>query len=456
MDQDNKNSSGAPSSDTTSALFVSARKKQLEQQETERRAKEKEEQRIAAEAEVRRLEQEVEERKRRVEEEAAEQKRQAEEETRRIAEEARAKNAEAAANPDAVLGAPAAKSKLPGLKLPRAAASSSASPPPSNPTSPPGGGAQKPAMNKKLLLIIGGAVLAVLAIVIVIFAVTGGGPATEDDVLDILYEYDVAYYMENGYEIWYGFFDDAERVQTAEYFLSVLKDLGEKVSGFNKNSLTSAINELYDEGYDMSMWDTLCYVTEIDGSYYVDLLYDDSYDDSYDELPEDEEYDPAMSEEYEVYTNDERGIEFYYPPSWIVTDVEDSETSAYVAPIMLTDGNVSMLVFNYSGEYSDFLEAEDSEFEDLLTEFAEDTLEDLGSADGTVTDVSYQEYDEYEDGSMDQVLSFVLDDVSCFAALRAFADGTAYGVFVAGLDEQQPTEIIDAVNTIIDSIFVSQ
>ncbi len=49
MDQDNKNTTGAPSNDTTSALFVSARKKQLEQQEADRRAREKEEQRLAAE-----------------------------------------------------------------------------------------------------------------------------------------------------------------------------------------------------------------------------------------------------------------------------------------------------------------------------------------------------------------------------------------------------------------------
>ena len=70
MAEENKNGSGAPSTDTTSALFVSARKKQLEQQEEARRAKEKEAQRLSAEAEVRRLEQEVEERRRKAEEAA--------------------------------------------------------------------------------------------------------------------------------------------------------------------------------------------------------------------------------------------------------------------------------------------------------------------------------------------------------------------------------------------------
>ena len=59
MAEDKKNPTGAPATDTTSALFVSARKKQLEQQEAERRAKEKEEALLAAEAETRRLELEV-------------------------------------------------------------------------------------------------------------------------------------------------------------------------------------------------------------------------------------------------------------------------------------------------------------------------------------------------------------------------------------------------------------
>ncbi|MDR0549150.1 MAG: hypothetical protein LBI10_07055 [Deltaproteobacteria bacterium] len=67
MVQDKKTPNVAPSTDTTSALFVSARKKQIEQQEAERRAKEKEEARLAAEAEVRRLEQEVEERRQKAE-----------------------------------------------------------------------------------------------------------------------------------------------------------------------------------------------------------------------------------------------------------------------------------------------------------------------------------------------------------------------------------------------------
>jgi hypothetical protein len=87
MAQDNENDSGAHSTDATSALFVSARKKQIEQQEAERREKEREEARLAAEAEVRRLEEEVEERRRKTEEE----KKLAEEEAKRAQEEMKAK-----------------------------------------------------------------------------------------------------------------------------------------------------------------------------------------------------------------------------------------------------------------------------------------------------------------------------------------------------------------------------
>ncbi len=82
---DNLNNNGAPSSDETSALFVSARKKQLAEQEQQRIAAEKEAARIAAEAEVRRLEAEVEERKRRAQEDAIKIQ-QEEEERRRMAD----------------------------------------------------------------------------------------------------------------------------------------------------------------------------------------------------------------------------------------------------------------------------------------------------------------------------------------------------------------------------------
>lgn len=66
---DEKKNLGASSSDSTSALFVTARKKQIAEQEAQRKAAEEEAKRVAAEAEVRRLEAEVEERKRKAEEE---------------------------------------------------------------------------------------------------------------------------------------------------------------------------------------------------------------------------------------------------------------------------------------------------------------------------------------------------------------------------------------------------
>lgn len=116
MAEDKKSNSGAPSTDTTSALFVSARKKQLEQQEAERRAKEKEEQRKAAEDEVRRLEKEVEDRRRKAEEDA----RKAEDEARRITQDAQARTAKAreeAQEADAKAPAPAKKERAAGSPL---------------------------------------------------------------------------------------------------------------------------------------------------------------------------------------------------------------------------------------------------------------------------------------------------------------------------------------------------
>lgn len=170
MDQENKNNTGAPSDDTTSALFVSTRKKQLEQQEAERRAREKEEQRLAAEAEVRRLEQEVEERRRKAEEDARRVTAEAEEEAKRIAEEARAKKARAAENPDEVLGVQPEKKeiKLPGFPGSPKAGSTPAAGAPTG-----GAAAAKTPQNKKLLLII--AAVAVVLVIVIIAVIVGGG-----------------------------------------------------------------------------------------------------------------------------------------------------------------------------------------------------------------------------------------------------------------------------------------
>lgn len=126
-----KKTTGAPSSDTTSALFVSARKKQLEQQEEERIAREKEEKRMAAEIEVRRLEKEVEERRKRAEEEAV-----------RVEEEAKRKPIDPAPrDPAAKEGGPLDALK----KLP-----------------------------KETLAIIGGGLVVLIAAIVLIIALSGG------------------------------------------------------------------------------------------------------------------------------------------------------------------------------------------------------------------------------------------------------------------------------------------
>ena len=86
MDEEKKNI-GASSEDDTSALFVTARKKQLAEQEARQKAAEEEARRVAAEAEVRRLEAEVAARKQKAEEEARRLAEEAEERRRRAEEE---------------------------------------------------------------------------------------------------------------------------------------------------------------------------------------------------------------------------------------------------------------------------------------------------------------------------------------------------------------------------------
>jgi hypothetical protein len=199
MDNDNKNTSGAPSSDTTSALFVSARKKQIEQQETERIAKEKEEKRLAAEAEVRRLEAEVADRKRKAEEDAAA----AEAEARRVAEESKAKIAAAASNPNAVLGA----QKSGGFTSSPASSGftpSASAPKPASPAATPSGGnaggsfIDKLKTNRQLQLICGGALAGVIVIVVVLAIVLGGGSAPLTDEYGNLINENGEYIDEDG------------------------------------------------------------------------------------------------------------------------------------------------------------------------------------------------------------------------------------------------------------------
>jgi hypothetical protein len=153
MADDKKSTSGAPSNDTTSALFVSARKKQLEQQEAERRAKEKEDARLTAEAEVRRLELEVEERRRRAEESA----RMAEAEAKQSEAEARKKREQAALElPPGLIGGQARPEAGPKSKL-----------------------------SGKMIAIVGGVAVAVIALVLVLVLRGGGEPYLTSNGIDI-------------------------------------------------------------------------------------------------------------------------------------------------------------------------------------------------------------------------------------------------------------------------------
>ncbi len=159
MDQKNSSNTGAPSTDTTQALFVSARKKQLEQQEAERLAKEREEERLAAEAEVCRLEQEVAERKRRAQEEA-----------KRVEEESALRREQAELD-----------AKQAEEESARARAAAREAPPPENGPSPkekaPAAkdAAKRGGAKPNRLLLIGGAAAAVIVVVILVVVLGSGG-----------------------------------------------------------------------------------------------------------------------------------------------------------------------------------------------------------------------------------------------------------------------------------------
>lgn len=160
---DPKKNLGAPSSDETSALFVSARKKQLAEQEALQKKQEEERRRMEAEAEVRRLEEEVSARKAAAEKEAA----------RLAAEQAAAGKAQAAgATP---FGSAPAQGAGPAPAAPQAPAQT---PPPAAPVMASAGATQPaPAKSgpKKLLLIGGIAVAAIVVVVLIIALASGGG-----------------------------------------------------------------------------------------------------------------------------------------------------------------------------------------------------------------------------------------------------------------------------------------
>ena len=164
MDQQNDRNTGAPSTDTTSALFVSARKKQLEQQEADRQAQERETQRLAAEAEVRRLEQEVAERKRRAQEEAVRVEQEAA--NRKAQQEAQRAEFEAAQRRvQSESGAPQGR---------QYSAAPAAAPSPKRTGTVAAANVGSLLQNKKMLLIGGAAVLLIIAIVLIVVLSSGG------------------------------------------------------------------------------------------------------------------------------------------------------------------------------------------------------------------------------------------------------------------------------------------
>ncbi len=163
---ENQNNQGAPSSDNTSALFVSARKKQLAQQEQERIAAEKEAARIAAEEEVSRLEAEVEQRKQRAQEDAYRIE-QENEERRRQAEAAMSHMPQGAqyAPPSQPQAPQPISSNMPHGQVATGSTFGSATPAAPNSL----------LANKQLLIIIGASVGAFIILIIILAAIFSGG-----------------------------------------------------------------------------------------------------------------------------------------------------------------------------------------------------------------------------------------------------------------------------------------
>lgn len=162
MSEEKKNL-GAASSDDTSALFVTARKKQLAEQEAQRKAAEEEAKRQAAEAEVRRLEAEV-----------AARKRQAEEEARRLAAEAEERRRQAEA--DALADEKRIAAEAAERRRQAAAAQYTQPAAPASPM-PPKAPDKAAAPDKKKIAIIAGAVggVVLIALIIILIVAFAGG-----------------------------------------------------------------------------------------------------------------------------------------------------------------------------------------------------------------------------------------------------------------------------------------
>ena len=382
MDQDNKPTGGASADDTTSALFVSARKKQLEQQEADRRAKEKEEQRLAAEAEVRRLEQEVEERRR-----------QAEAEARRIEQESLARQAQAAANANAAPGAwppPAqgAPMQPPPMQPPpmqpppmqKGSPPSGAFPGPGQPRAPgtgvpSGPNAGKPAGgnffsnllgNKKLLLIIGGAVVVVILVIVLIIALGGRGgssgspdPSPAETSGSGRTEPSSPAYTVFGY-----YYLNGDAGDDSLFFYSD----GTMEIYYRGNGSTEAWDFSVD-GNKVTILGTVYGVED----YYLTILDNetlvDQFGDTYSAAVSNEEYPWESDVEYHDLNSK---IYFRYPTDWQVS--QQPGASTVYAPVRVTQSSGSqdmMLIYNYTPEFHEFMRDGRSGMDNLIIDFAQ-------------------------------------------------------------------------------------
>jgi hypothetical protein len=490
MDQDNKNTTGAPSNDTTSALFVSARKKQLEQQEADRRAKEKEEQRIAAEAEVRRLEREVEERRRKVEEDRVK----TEEEAKRIAQEARAKQAQAAADPDAVLGAappPKKEIKLPQMpKIPKISM-------PHQQEKPASGGAvaaSKLPLSPKMLAIIGGGVAAVILIIVLVMTMGGGGGTTLDNSyrsnsLGLELAYPTGWLVEEDAA------QSAVTLQDGETGLLMIIDATDSVYEYGSDVISAAeammqmiVMGLGNDEADMplpTLQKTGDYVSggvEFETGDVFIKLQAEAIEDRLIifvhtvKIAEREAFEKIASEIAFSLSVDSTGgttgdaeeaaggsgsysgeyVSFNYPDGWYYTEMGDAGRfvgTVIVSPIEdFSESDIGKAPFILIADFTDaWNESEEAALEDGLTDFTEGIIEALSLSDilGEPGNVEYLGEESLTNASgVGYGVTLTLGDTVCLSQLAFTDGGRAYGSITVGIADEYNADI-DAILTTI-------
>ena len=473
MSDDRNAQPGAPSDDTTSALFVSARKKQLEQQETDRRAKEKENQRLAAEAEVQRLELEVEERRRK----AQEDKMIAEAEAVRIAHEAQAKKAMAQTNPNAVLGSQQYAAN-PAQKAPKAHGMPNATAPSATGTPAPG-----LLKNKKMLMIIGGAaaVVVIAVVLIIVLSSSGGGVKIDPNmVLGWYYsDYGISLNYPEGWSVFTEEYPPRVYVQsdysldnlcdtvmfkdvTWEYMdfiyddidpifagVLILDDSIEEFSGygtydeFSPDSLVETWDGWLSGGTSLSSTtaggDTIRlymdFVPSNDGLLLTVIALPErkrGFDDALAlcmriaataELYYSPSYDDQTYSEPQVYRDLNSGIFFEHPDGWYVAQA--SGASTFYVPVVIrpySDSFDRMIVYNYTPEFNAFIQDGNSGMDNLLDDFAYRFIEDAGYDYYDMYNVEFS--DTISNGRQEMILLQMEDDEAyfCFYIIKFLSD----------------------------------